>query len=124
MEKEKLVEVVRSFSFKLSLPNYQNADFFCSKKLECKESEAEKVSAELHSFCQEEVEFSVNAYKEDNKKEAVKEEPKVAKSAFSKTSKGWIAKSDSDAEDAEEIKYDDDIAKSQEKINNHTRDGN
>ena len=60
-----MVEVVRSFSFKLSLPNYQNADFFCSQKRECPESEAEKVSEILHDFCKNEVIKSINRYKQE-----------------------------------------------------------
>jgi len=64
MEK-KLVEVARSFSFKLNLGNYQMADFFCSEKAEVPETEAEKTSEALYEFCKEEVIKSVNSYKED-----------------------------------------------------------
>jgi len=59
----KLIEIARSFSFKLNLPNYQNADFFCSQKAEVEEKEAEKTSEKLHSFCKREVIKSVNAFK-------------------------------------------------------------
>jgi len=59
----KMVEITRSFSFKLSLPNYQNADFFCSQKKECFENEIEEVSEELYKFCRNQVIKSVNEYK-------------------------------------------------------------
>jgi len=59
----KLIEIARSFSFKLNLPNYQNADFFCSQKAEVEAGEEKKVSEKLHSFCKSEVIKSVNAFK-------------------------------------------------------------
>jgi len=64
-KEEKLVEIVRSFSYKLNLGNYQTADFFCSQKAECYENEVEEVSARLYEFCKNEVVKSVNAYKKD-----------------------------------------------------------
>ena len=75
MSKESIVEVVRSFSFKLSLPNYQNADFFCSQKKECPESEAEKVSEQLYEFCRNQVIKNVNEYKKSIKGVKVKKSP-------------------------------------------------
>lgn len=62
MEKEKLVEVVRSFSMKKNLGNYETCDFFASQKVECKESEAEKVSELAYEFCKKEVVKSINKY--------------------------------------------------------------
>ena len=59
----KLVEICRSFSYKLNTGNYESRDFFCSQKAECLESEAEKVSEALHQFVKKEVIKSVNAYK-------------------------------------------------------------
>ena len=61
--KIKLTEICRSFSYKLALPNYSNADFFCSQKAECPEKEAEKTSEKLYEFCKQEVIKSVNKYK-------------------------------------------------------------
>lgn len=64
MDKEiKFVEVARSFSFKLNLGDFQNADFFCSQKAEVPEKEAEKVSEALYEFCKKEVMKSVNSFR-------------------------------------------------------------
>ena len=65
-DKEQLIEVCRSFSYKMSLPHYENVDFFCSQKSEVPESEAEKKSEILYEFCKSEVIKSVNKYKEEN----------------------------------------------------------
>lgn len=56
---DNLVEVTRSFSYKVNLGNYQTADFFCSQKVEVLESEAEKKSEELYTFCKNEVVKSI-----------------------------------------------------------------
>jgi len=64
---ENKIEIARSFSFKLSLPNYQNADFFCSQKKECLESEAGEASKALYEFCRNEVIRDVNEYKKQLK---------------------------------------------------------
>ena len=61
-KEKKLVEVARSFSFKLNVGNYESRDFFCSQKAECNESEAEKVSEKLYEFCRNEVMKSVADY--------------------------------------------------------------
>ena len=63
--KIKLTEICRSFSYKLALPNYSNADFFCSQKAECPEKEAEEISEALYEFCKKSVIKSVNAYKKE-----------------------------------------------------------
>ena len=62
-KKQKLVEITRSFTYKLNCGNYQMADFFCSQKAEVPEDEAEKISEQLYEFCKSEVIKSVNAYK-------------------------------------------------------------
>jgi len=59
----KLVEIARSFSYKMGLPKFENRDFFCSEKAEVPESEAEKTSEALYQFCKKEVIKSVNEYK-------------------------------------------------------------
>jgi len=64
-KKQKIVEIIRSFSYKMSLPKYENRDFFCSQKAEATEKEAVKVSEALYKFCKKEVIKSVNAYKKE-----------------------------------------------------------
>ena len=67
MTKEKLlVEVARSFSFKLNIGNYQSVDFFCSQKAECPEDEAAAKSEALYDFCRSEVMKSVKKYQREN----------------------------------------------------------
>lgn len=62
-EKAGLVKVTRSFSFKINLGNYENADFFCSETVECAPELAEGVSADVHDFCIEEVGKSIAEFK-------------------------------------------------------------
>lgn len=64
--KDKLVEVCRSFSYKLNVGNYESRDFFCSQKSEVSEKDAEKASESLYEFCKNEVIKSVNRYKLEN----------------------------------------------------------
>lgn len=73
--KIKLVEIARSFSFKLNVGNYESRDFFCSQKAECPPQDAEKTSEALYSFCRSEVLKSVNDYIASLKK---KDEPAAA----------------------------------------------
>jgi hypothetical protein len=61
-----LVEVARSFAFKLNAGNYQSADFFCSQKAECKPEEVEAVSKRLYDFCRSEVAKAIFEYKQQN----------------------------------------------------------
>ncbi len=69
--KQNLVEIARSFAYKLVLPKkdkYDNAEtreFFCSQKAECNEKDAEKISEELHNFVKKSVINSVNEYKKE-----------------------------------------------------------
>jgi len=60
------VEVVRSFSFKLNLGNYQSADFFCSQKTECSVETAEDASIALYKFCKTQVLASVNEFEAEH----------------------------------------------------------
>ena len=64
----RMVEVVRSFSFKLNLGNYQSCDFFCSEKSSCREDEAEDLSLALYSFCRSEVMKSVREVQSKNER--------------------------------------------------------
>ena len=54
-----IVEITRSFSFKLNLGNYQSADFFCSQKAQARPEDAEEVSLSLYEFCYDQVMESV-----------------------------------------------------------------
>jgi hypothetical protein len=57
-----LVEVARSFSYKLNCGNYESRDFFCSQKAECKAEDVESTSEALHKFCKEQVLKAVRSY--------------------------------------------------------------
>lgn len=61
-KKQKLVEIARSFSWKINLGNYEMADIFCSQKSEVSEKDAVKVSEMLYEFCKNEVIKSANKY--------------------------------------------------------------
>ena len=67
-KEQNLVEVCRSFSYKLNCGNYESRDFFCSQKAEVLWSEAGKASEALYKFCKSEVVKSVNSYKLENLK--------------------------------------------------------
>ena len=53
------VEVARSFSFKLGLPNYSSADFFCSQKTSCDASIVDEISLDLDEWCKDQVRASI-----------------------------------------------------------------
>lgn len=57
-----LVEVVRSFSYKLNAGNYESRDFFASEKAQCPVEDAERVSELLYEFCRQQVLKSVGEY--------------------------------------------------------------
>lgn len=59
-----LVEIARSFSYRLNVGGYEHRDFFCSQKAECRAEDAERVSEQLHGFCKSQVIKAVNEYKE------------------------------------------------------------
>ena len=63
MASKKLTEIIRSFSYKLNIGNYQTADFFCSREVEVLEDKVVKTSEDLHKFCEDEVMKSVHDYK-------------------------------------------------------------
>ena len=62
----RMVEIARSFSFKLNLGNYQTADFFQSAKAECRDDEAEELSEKLYQFCKAQVLKSMNEVRKEN----------------------------------------------------------
>ena len=62
----KLVEIARSFSYKLNVGNYESRDFFCSQKSECPENQAEEKSEALYQFCKQQVMKAVREYLREN----------------------------------------------------------
>lgn len=61
---DKTVEVCRSFAYKLNLanhggPQYESADFFASRKMECAASDAQWVSEQIYEECVQEVRDTV-----------------------------------------------------------------
>jgi hypothetical protein len=62
-----VTEITRSFSFKINLGNYENADFFCSMKAQCKPEDVEEVSEGLYEFCADEVRKSIGSFREARK---------------------------------------------------------
>lgn len=62
LRRNRMVEVVRSFSYKLNCGNYESRDFFCSQKAECKAADAGTVSEALYQFCKSQVLASVREY--------------------------------------------------------------
>ena len=71
-EKKQLVEIARSFSYKMGLPEYSSVDFFCSQKTEAPVEDRDKASEDLYVFCKKEVERAVNEYKEQRFGEVLK----------------------------------------------------
>jgi hypothetical protein len=57
-----MIEITRSFSYKLNVGNYESRDFFCSEKVSCYPEEAEAIAKTVHEFCQAQVIHSVGAY--------------------------------------------------------------
>ena len=62
-EPRKMVEVTRSFSFKLHLGNYESADFFCSQKAQCSPEQVDEVSRDLYEFCIDQVQQAIKDFK-------------------------------------------------------------
>ena len=61
-----MVEIARSFSFKLNCGNYESRDFFCSQKKECPEAEAEATSEALYQFCKTQVLKAVREFQAES----------------------------------------------------------
>jgi len=67
MEKDnaiKLVEVARSFSYKLNTGDYSNAEFFSSQKEQCSPDEVADISRRLFEECKQQVIEDIKLYKE------------------------------------------------------------
>ena len=65
-----VVEVCRSFSRKLNLANYggqqyESADFFASRKVECAAEDVASISAQIYEECVVEVREAMAAYIEE-----------------------------------------------------------
>jgi hypothetical protein len=56
------VEVVRSFTYKLNVGNYESRDFFASQKITCEAAQADAASAMLAEWCEEQVLAQVKDY--------------------------------------------------------------
>jgi hypothetical protein len=67
-KQEPMIEIARSFSYKMGLPNYSSADFFCSQKAQCLPKDAEKTSEAVYQFCKSEVAKAVSAFKRGQEK--------------------------------------------------------
>ena len=81
VKQRKLVEIVRSFSMKKNLKNFQMADFFTSQKVECYENEANKKSEEVYQWCKKQTlkafnEFSLNESSKVDMKNLAENQPK------------------------------------------------
>lgn len=63
--KPKLIEIARSFSYKLNVGNYESRDFFASQKAECRAEDAEATSERLYQFCKTQVLKAVKEYREE-----------------------------------------------------------
>lgn len=68
MDKQKLVEIARSYSEKVNTGNYQSMDFFCSQKLEVPESEAEEASKRAFDFCYRQVKSDIARLKAESER--------------------------------------------------------
>ena len=67
-----LVEIARSFAYKLNIGNYQSADFFCSRKQEVPIQEDDEASEAMFQWCKGQVEMEVSRYIEEHKPESEK----------------------------------------------------
>ena len=72
MNNKDLVEIARSFAYKLNCGNYESRDFFCSQKAEVPLEEAEETSKQLYHFCKTEVMKNVGEYIKQNQPESEK----------------------------------------------------
>lgn len=76
-QEQRTVEVCRSFAYKLNLanhggPQYESADFFSSRKMQCPEESAEMVSQEIYEECVMEVRKAVTDFISEMKRKGRK----------------------------------------------------
>ena len=62
------IEICRSFSMKVNLGNYESADFFASRKMECNKEFADDFSQELVDECFEDVRKAIMQFKKMREK--------------------------------------------------------
>ena len=67
-----IVEITRSFSYKLNTGNYESRDFFASEKAQCPVEDAERISELLYEFCKKAVLQSVKDYLRDREAQQAK----------------------------------------------------
>jgi hypothetical protein len=67
-----LVEVTASYTFKVNLGNYENADFFACQKSECRPEDADLVYERLHAFCKRQV---MKAVAQETGRKSARENP-------------------------------------------------
>lgn len=65
-----LIEITRSFSYKLNCGNYESRDFFMSQRAECRPEDAERMSELLHDFCKKQVMRAVEQYRAEAARES------------------------------------------------------
>ena len=105
---KQLVEIARSFSFKMNLGNFENIDFFCSQKAEVPIEEAEQKSEELYLFCKREVAKSISTYLKEHKKPTLAE--KFTNAELMAETEEFQKKYETDTK-LEEIRQEEEIAK-------------
>ena len=62
------VEVVRSFTRKVNLGNYESADFFCSRREQVPDDEADEASARIAAWCEQQAAESAADFLESFKR--------------------------------------------------------
>lgn len=59
-----MVEIVRSFAYRMNIGHYEHYDFFCSQKaLDCPVEKADEKSQQLWEWCKGEIRKAVQQYK-------------------------------------------------------------
>lgn len=58
-----VVEICRSFGYKLNVGNYESRDFFCSYKITAPVTQEREASQSAYEFCEEEVLTAVKQYR-------------------------------------------------------------
>jgi hypothetical protein len=58
-----MVEICRSFAYKLNVGNYESRDFFTSYKIQVPKQDEREASQSAYEFCEEEVLNAVKKYR-------------------------------------------------------------
>lgn len=99
-DQRKLVEIVRSFSYKMNLGDFQNVDFFCSQKAAVPVELAEKTSEIIYKWCKREVAKSVKEFQPKTWLQCLEEKEKGLEQQFNELEENAI--SEDEKEKAEE----------------------